>query len=171
MVHLVKAMLFPVVMYGCESWTIKKAECWRIDIFELWSWRRLESPLDCKEFQPVHPKGNQSWIFIGRTDAEAEAPILWPPVAENWLIGKDPDAGNDWRQKEKGWQRVNGWMASLTQWTCLSKLRELVMDRKSLAYCSSWGGKESDTTERLNWTELNNLGLLPSRHWEVGALS
>ena len=78
-VRLVKAMVFAVVMYGCESWTIKKAKCWRIDAFELWCWRTLESPLDCKEIQPVHPKENQSWIFIGRTDAEAETPILWPP--------------------------------------------------------------------------------------------
>ena len=79
-VHLVKAMVFPVVMCGCESWTIKKAERRRIDAFELWCWRRLfESPLDCKEIQPVHPKGNQSWVFIGRTDAEAETPIFWPP--------------------------------------------------------------------------------------------
>ena len=79
-VHLVKAMVFPVVMYGCESWTVKKAEHRRIDAFELWCWRRLlESPLDCKEIQPVHPKGDQSWVFIGRTDAKAETPILWPP--------------------------------------------------------------------------------------------
>ena len=79
-VHLVKATVFPVVMDGCESWTIKKAEHRRIDAFELWCWRRrLESPLDCKEIQPVHPKGDQSWVFIGRTDAEAETPILWPP--------------------------------------------------------------------------------------------
>ena len=76
-VHLVKAMIFPVVMYGCESWTVKKAEHRRIDAFELWCWRRLESPLDCKEIQPVHLKGDQSWVFIGRTDAEAETPILW----------------------------------------------------------------------------------------------
>ena len=77
-VHRVKAMVFPVVMYGCESWTIKKAEHRRIDAFELWCWEKtLESPLDCKEIQPVHPKGDQSWVFIGRTDAEAETPILW----------------------------------------------------------------------------------------------
>ena len=82
--HLVKAMVFPVVMYGSESWTIKKAECQKIDTFELWCWRRhLESPLDCKEIQPVHPKGDQSWVFIGRTDIEAEAPILWPPDAKS----------------------------------------------------------------------------------------
>ena len=78
-VCLVKAMVFPVVMYGCESSTVKKAECRRIDAFELWCWRRLESSLDCKEIQPVHPKGDQSWVFIGRTDVEAETPTLWPP--------------------------------------------------------------------------------------------
>ena len=82
-VHLVKAMVFPVVMYGCESWTVKKAECQRIDAFELWCWRRLESPMDCKEIQPAHPKGDQSWVFIGRTDAEAETSILWPPHAQS----------------------------------------------------------------------------------------
>ena len=79
-VHLGKAMVFPVVLYGCESWTIKKAECRRIDAFELWCWRRLlRVPLDCKEIQPVHPKGDQSWVFIGGTDVEAETPVLWPP--------------------------------------------------------------------------------------------
>ena len=78
-IRLVKAMVFPVVIYGCESWTVKKAERRRIDAFELWCWRRLESPLDCKKIQPVHPKGDQSWVFIGRTDAEAETPVLWPP--------------------------------------------------------------------------------------------
>ena len=100
-VHLVKAMVFPLVLYGCESWTIKKAECRRIDAFELWCWRRLFSPLDCKEIQLVHSKGNQSWIFIGRTDVEAETPVLWPPDAKNWLTGKDPDAGKDWGQEEE----------------------------------------------------------------------
>ena len=82
-VCLVKTMVFPVVMYGCESWTVKKAEHQRIDAFELWCWKTLESPLDCKEIQSVHPKGDQSWVFIGRTDAEAEAPILWPPHAKS----------------------------------------------------------------------------------------
>ena len=100
-VHLVKAMVFPVVMYGCESWTMKKAEHRSIDAFELWCWRRLESPLDCKKIQPVHPKGNQSWVFIGRTDAKAGTPILWPPDTKNWLIGKDPHAGKDWQWEEK----------------------------------------------------------------------
>ena len=83
-VCVVKAMVFPVVMYGCESWTVKKAEHRKIDAFELWCWRRLlKSPLDCKKIQPVHPKGDQSWVFIGRTDAEAETPILWPPHAKS----------------------------------------------------------------------------------------
>ena len=100
-IHLVKAMVFPVVMYGCENWTIKKAEHQRIDAFELWCWRRLLSPLDCKEIQPVHPEGDQSWVFIGRTNVEAETPILWPHDAKSWLTGKDPDAGKDSRQEEK----------------------------------------------------------------------
>ena len=116
-VHLVKTMVLPVVMYGCESWTIKKAECWRINTFE---WKIFESSLDCKEIKPVSPKGNQPWIFIGRTDAEAEAPILWPPDVKSWLIGKDPDAGKDWSQEEKGMteNKMVG-IPSPTQWTWL----------------------------------------------------
>ena len=83
-VCLVKAMVFPVVMYGCESWTVKKAERRRIDAFELWCWRRLfKSPLDCKEIQPVHPKGYQPWVFFGKNDAKAETPVLWPPHAKS----------------------------------------------------------------------------------------
>ena len=100
-VHLVKAMVFPVVMYGCEldykeSW-VQKNWCFWAVVLE----KTLESPLDCKAIEPVHPKGDQSWVFIGRTDAEAETPILWPPDAKNWLIRKDPEAGNDWRREEK----------------------------------------------------------------------
>ena len=82
-VHLVKAMVFPVVVYGCESWTVKKAEHQRIDAFELWCWRTLESLLDCKELQPVHSKGDQPWVFFGRNDAKAETPVLWPPHAKS----------------------------------------------------------------------------------------
>ena len=107
---LVKAVVFPVVMYGCESWIIKKAERWRIDEFELWCWRRLLGvPWTKKE--PVHPEGNQSWIFIGRTDAEAEAPILWPPDGKSRLIREDPDAGKDWRKEEKATteDKMVGW--------------------------------------------------------------
>ena len=114
-VCLVKAMVFPVVIYGCESWTIEKAENGRIDAFELWCWRRLKSPLDNNEITLVHPEGNQSWIFIGRTDAEAETPIFWPPDAKSWLIWKDPDAGKDWRQEEKGMteNEIVGWFLLL----------------------------------------------------------
>ena len=101
-VCIVKAMVFPVVMYGCDSWTIKKAEHWRIDTFELWCWRRLlESPLESKDIKPVNPKGNQPWIFIGRIDAEAEAPILGPPDVKSRFTGKNPDSGKDWGQGEK----------------------------------------------------------------------
>ena len=151
-VRLVKAMVFPVVMYGYESWTIKKAERQQIDVFELWRWRRLLSPLDCKESKPGNPKGNQSWIFIGRTDAEAETPI--PPNAKHWLTGKDPDAGKDWRQEEKGMteDEMAGWHHWLDghEFGCTPG----VGDRQvGLTCCDSWGRKESDTTERLNWTE------------------
>ena len=102
-VRLVKAMVFPVVMYGCESWDCE--ESWAPKNWWFWTVvleETLESPLDCKDIQPVHPKGNQSWIFIGRTDAKAENLILWPPNAKNWLIWEDPDAGKDWRWEEKG---------------------------------------------------------------------
>ena len=102
---LVKAIIFPVVMYECESWVIKKAEHQRIDAFELWTVvleKTLESPLDSKEIQPISPKGNQSWIFIGRTDAEAETLKLWAPVVKNWLIWKEPNSWKDWRWEEKG---------------------------------------------------------------------
>ena len=102
-VHLVKAMVFPVVMYGCESWDYK--ESWAPKNWCFWTVgleKTLESPLDCKKIQPVHPNGNQSWIFIGRTDVEAETPILWPPDVKNWLVWKDPDAVNGWRREEKG---------------------------------------------------------------------
>ena len=89
-------------MYGCKSWTIKKAQCQRLDAFKLWCWRRLlKSPFDCMEIKPINPKGNQPWIFIGKTDTEAEAPILWPHDVKDQLIGNDPDAWKDWEQEEK----------------------------------------------------------------------
>ena len=102
-IHLVKAMVFPLVMNGCESWTIKKR--WVLKNWCFWTVmleKTLKSPLDCKEIQPVHPKGNQFWVFIGRTDVEAETPLLWPPDVKNRLPGKNPYAGKDWRQEEKG---------------------------------------------------------------------
>ena len=105
-VHLVKAMVFPVVMYNCEESWVSKNWCFWTVVLE----KTLESTLDCKEIQPVHPKADLSWMFIGRTDAEAESPILWPPDVKNWLIWKDPDAGKDWRQERRGWQRmIVGW--------------------------------------------------------------
>ena len=116
--------------------------------------KTLESPLDCKEIQPVHPKGDQSWVFIGRTDAEAETPVLWPPDAKSWLIGKDPDTGREWGQEEKGtteddmvgWHhRLDGHMFGWTP--------GVGDGQGGLACCDSWGRKESDMTERLNWTE------------------
>ena len=140
-------------MYGCESWTIKKAEHQRIDACELWCWRRLVSPLDCKEIQPVHPKRNQSWIFIGRIDVEAETPILWPPDAKSWLIGKDSDAGKDWNQEEKGMteDEMAGWYHQLNGHEF--KQASGVGDGQGGLECySPWSHKESDTLS--DWTEL-----------------
>ena len=134
-----------------ESWVLKNWCFWTV-VLE----KTLESPLDCKEIQPVHPKGNQSWVFIGRTDAEAETTILWPPDVKNGLIWKDPDAGKDWRQEEKGMieDEMVGWHHWLNGHEFAQALG--VGDgRRILACCSSWGCKESDMTEQLNWTELN----------------
>ena len=151
-------MIFPVVMYGCESWTIKKAEHRRTDAFELWFCRRLlKSPLDCKQIKPANPKGNQSWIFIGRTDAEAEAPMLWPPDVRSWLTGKDPVAGKDWRQEEKGWQSMR-WLDGIIDSTDMSfsKLWEIVKNRE--AWHAAGHGVTKSQTWLSNWTEyfLNN---------------
>ena len=116
--------------------------------------KTLESPLDCKEIEPVHPKGDQSWVFIGMTDVEAETPILWPPDTKSWLIWKDTDAGKDWGQEEKGMteDEMVGWHHRLNGhgfgWTL-----GVGDGQGSLACCSSWGHKESDTIEWLNWTE------------------
>ena len=153
---LVTAMVFPVVMYACESWTIKNAECQRIDAFEVWCWRRLENPLDCKEIQPVHSKGDRSWVFFGRNDAKAETIVFWSPHVKSWLIGKDSDAGRDWGQEEKGTteDEMAGWRHWLngreSEWTL-----GVGDGQGGLACCNSWGSKDSDTTQWLNWTELN----------------
>ena len=132
-----------------ESWAQKNWCFWTV-VLE----KTPESPLDCKEIQPVNPKGNQFWIFIGRTDVEAEAPILWPPDAKNRLIGKDPDAGKDWRQEEKGIteDEVVGWY----HWLDGPEFEEAlgVDDGLGSLVCSSpWGCKDLDMTEWLNWTE------------------
>ena len=143
---IIKAMVFPVVMYGCESWTIKKAEHRRIDAFELWCWRRLlRVPRTARRsnqsiLKENNPKGNQSWIFIRRTDAEAEAPILWPPNVKSQLIKKDPDAGKDWGQEEKGMteDKMVGW----DHWLNGHEFEQVAGDGEGqggLACCGPWG--------------------------------
>ena len=138
-------------MCRCESWTIKKAERQRTDAFQLWFWRRLLSPLDSKEIQPVRPKGNQSWIFTARTVAEAEAPILWPPDIESWLIGKDPDAGKDWRQKKRVPEDE---IIRQYHWRNRHDYDEQTPGdseaQGSLACCSPQGSRELDTVCQLN---------------------
>ena len=135
-VHILKAMVFPVVMYRCKIWTKKKAKCQRMFL------KTLESPLDCT-IKPVHPKGDQPWIFIGRTDAEA--PILWPPDAKSWLIGRDRDSGKDWGQQEKSVteDEMVGWH----HWLSGQEFEHspgVDEGQGSLPYCSPWGHKESD---------------------------
>ena len=144
-------------MHGCDCWTINESWaskncCFLNAVLE----KTLESLLDCKEIKSVNPKGNQPWIFIGRTDTEAKAPILWPPDVKSWFIGKDPDAGNDWRQKEKGstedeMVRYHHWLnGHESEWT-----PGVGDGQGGLACCSPWGRKESDTSEQLNWTHLS----------------
>ena len=158
-----KAMVFPVVMYGCESWTIKKAECQRIDAFELWCWRRLMSLLDCK-IKPVNPKGNKPWKFTGRTDAEAEAPMLWPPDVKSWFTGKDPDAGKDLRWEEKGTteDEIVGWHHQLNKHNREQAL-EMVKDRE--AWHAAVQGVTNIRTWLSDWTTIaeiqnKNLGVM-----------
>ena len=145
-------MVFPVVMYGWDSWTIKKAEDWRIDVFELWCWRRLlRVPWTAR-------RSNQSIlkdISVGRTDIGSETPILWPPDGKNWLTWKDPVAGKDWRQEEKGTTEVE--MVGWHRWLDGHEFEQApgVGDGLgSLVCCSSWGHKESDMTEWLNWIDI-----------------
>ena len=158
-----------------ESWA-QKNRCFWTMVLE----KTLESPLYCKEIEAVHPKGDQSWVFIGRTDAAAETPVLWPPDVKSWLIGKDPDAGKDWGQEEKGTteDEMVGWHHRLDGhgfgWT-----PGFGDGQEGLACCGSWGFKESDTTEQLNWTEWLNCWLchlfllpnaLPRKHSEIHTL-
>ena len=146
-----------------ESWTLRNWCFWTV-VLE----KTLESPLDCKEVQPVHPKENQSWIFIWRADARAETPIFWPPDAKNWVIGKDPDDGKDWRQEERGWQRM-GWLDGITDSRDLSlrKLWELVMDREAwhasihgIAKCQTWLSDWSEPTEGISETLLEKYTII-----------
>ena len=143
-------------LYCEESWAPKNWCFWTV-VLE----KTLESPLDCKEIQPVHSKGDQSWVFIGRTDAKAETPVLWPPHVKSWLIGKDSDAGRDWGQEEKGAteDEMAGWHHRLDgcefEWT-LGDGEE----QRSLACCSLWGCEESDVTWRLNTSQYYFIGYL-----------
>ena len=155
-VHLVKAMIFPLVMYECEldhkeSWALKNWCFWTVMLEQI-----LESPLDCKEIQPVNPKGDQSCIYIGRTDAEAEAPILWPPDVKNWLIRKDPDAGKDWRQEEKGMTEDEMvWWHHWFDGHEFDQTPGVMMDRE--AWCSAVHGVAKSPTWLNDWTELNTF--------------
>ena len=146
-----------------ESWVPKNWCFWTV-VLE----KTLESPLNCKEINPVHPEGDLSWMFIGRTEAKAETPILWPLHVKSWLIGKDPDAGRDWGQEEKAakedemvwWHhRLNG---HEFEWT-------LGVDdgQRGLACCDSWGHKESHMTERLNWIELSGSDRIPVELFQI----
>ena len=147
-VRLVKALVFPVVMYGCESWT---EEGWAPKNWCFWTVvleKTLGSSLDCKEIQPVHSKGDQSCVFFGRNDAKAETPVLWPPHAKSWLIGKDCDSGRDWGQEEKGTTEDEMDVS-------LGELRELVMVRE--AWRAAIHGVTKSRTWLSYWTELNSM--------------
>ena len=152
-VHLVKAMVFPVVMYGCESWTVRKAEHWRNwCVWTVVLEKTLESPLDCKQIKQINPKGNQPWIFIGRTDAEVEALVFCPSDAKNQLIGKDRDAGKDWGQEEKG-VTEDGIINTMDK--NLSKLWEVVKDREA------WHAAVHGVAKSWTWVSHSMTIMLP----------
>ena len=129
-----------------ESWLLKNQRFWTVMLE-----KTPESPLDCKEIQPVHPKGDVSWVFIGRTDVEAETPTFWPSYGKNWLIGKHPDPGKDWGQEEKAMRWLDDITRSMEM--SLSQFPGVVDGQGGLVCSGSWGCEESDTTEQLNWTE------------------
>ena len=154
-------MVFPVVHVW--MWVLNHKGGWALKIWCFWTVlleKVLESPLDCQEIKPVNPKENQPWIFIGRTDAEVEAPALWPPDVKSWLIRKDPDTGNNWRQ-EKGMteDRMVGWSYQLSEHDEFEQTLGDGVGQGSLACCSPWSRIESDTTEWLNNNNANHLPL------------
>ena len=154
-VCLVKAIVFPVVMQGCESWTKEKTERQRTDAFELWCWIRiLTVPWTARRSKSVHPKEGQSWVFIGRTDTEAVIPIFWPSDTKIWLIWKDPDAGKDWRQEEKGTTEDEMvWWHHRLNVDELSRLQVLVMDRETWhAVVHVFHGVGKSWTQLSDWT-------------------
>ena len=155
-VHLVKPMVFPVVIYGCEHWTIKKAEHWSFDAFELVLEETLESPLDCKEIQPVHPKGGQSWIFFGRTDAESETPIFGHLLWRTDSLEKTLMLGNIESGRRREWWRMR-WLDGIMELMDmnLSKLQEFVVDRE--AWHTAVHGVADNQTQLSNWTELQSM--------------
>ena len=180
-VHLVKATVFQWSCMDVRVGLWRKLSFWT-QLLSFWCFwttvleKTLESTLDCKETQPVHPKGDQSWVFIGRTDAEAETPLLWPPHTKSWLIWKDPDAGKEWGREKKGTtdDKMVGWHHWLNGhgfgWT-----PRVGDGQGGLACCNSWGRKELDTTEQLNWTELKSTQLKSSTnrisiHWTLTVL-
>ena len=163
-VYLVKAMVFPVAMCRCESWDYKKN--WVLKNWCFWTVvleKTLECPLVYKEIQPVHPEGDQSWVFTGTTDAKTA--VFWPPNVKSKLIGKDPDAGQDWGQEKKGKteDEMVGWHHQLNRHGFEVGL-EVGDGQGSLVCCSPWGCKESNMTEWLNWTELSHMCCL-CRQW------
>ena len=166
-------MVFPVIMYGRESWTVKKAERWRWCFWTVVLEKTLESPLDCKEIKPGNPKGNQSWIFIRRTDTEAEVPILWPPDTKEWLIGKDLDAGKDWRQEEKGMteDEMVGWHHQLNGHE-FEQASGVGDGQAGLACCCPWGSRQSEWLNN-NDSKFHTLSTPLSRlnfYWSVQSI-
>ena len=160
-VHLFKSMIFAILIYGCESWTIKKTEHQRTDIFKRWCYRRLDSSLEYNEIKSVNPKRNQRWVLIARTDAEVEAPIFWSPDMKNWLIRKDPDAGKGGEGDDRGW---DGWMASSTRWTWVwASSRSWWWTAKPCVLQSlGWQRVRHDWMTELNWSKNSSPKFM---HW------